>query len=72
MAFVIASVAGAITLLPGGIGSFEAGAIGTLLLLGVPLEGAVAGTLMFRGFSLWLPLVPGLLMARKDMALFQS
>lgn len=32
----------------------------TLHLLGVPLEGAVAGTLMFRLISLWLPLVPGI------------
>jgi uncharacterized protein (TIRG00374 family) len=66
--FVLASVAATVTLLPGGVGPFEAGSVGTLRLFGVPLEAAVAATLLLRGFTLWLPMVPGLLLARREMA----
>jgi glycosyltransferase 2 family protein len=67
MAIVLASIAATLSALPGGIGGFEAGAVAILTLLGVPLEAALTGTLIFRGFSLWLPLLPGLYFARKDV-----
>jgi uncharacterized protein (TIRG00374 family) len=65
--FVLASIVATVSLLPGGIGPFEAGSVGTLRLLGVPLEASVAATLLLRGFTLWLPMVPGLWLARREM-----
>lgn len=66
-AFIIASAAGAVTFLPGGIGGFEAGSIAILLLFEVPLGGAIASTLLLRGLTLWLPLIPGVLLAKKSL-----
>lgn len=65
--FVLASVAATLSLLPGGLGSFEAGAVASLRFLGLPLEVSLAGTLLLRGFTLWLPLVPGVWFARHEM-----
>lgn len=67
-ALVMASIAGTVSFLPGGIGSFEAGSTATLTLLGIPIEAALTGTLLLRGLTLWLPLIPGFIMARHDMA----
>jgi uncharacterized protein (TIRG00374 family) len=67
VALVVASIAGTISFLPGGIGGFEAGCVFTLHLLGAPVEAALTGTLLLRGLSLWLPLLPGLYMVRRDI-----
>jgi len=67
-ALLIGSLAGTISLLPGGLGSFEAGCTATLGLLGVPIEAALAGTLFLRGLTLWLPMIPGMVLARRDLA----
>ena len=69
VAFIIASIAGSVVLLPGGIGGFEAASIGILNLLGIPLGAAIAATIIFRGLTLWIPLIPGLIYARKDLGL---
>lgn len=68
VALVMATLAGTLSLLPGGLGTFEAGCTATLTLLGAPVEAALTGTLLLRGLTLWLPLVPGLLLARRDLA----
>jgi uncharacterized membrane protein YbhN (UPF0104 family) len=67
VAIIIAFIAGTVSFLPGGIGGFETGAVTTLTLLGSPIEAALAGTLLFRGLTLWLPLIPGLMLARQDI-----
>lgn len=67
VALVVASIAGTISFLPGGIGGFEAGCVFTLHLLGAPVEAALTGTLLLRGLSLWIPLLPGLYMVRHDI-----
>jgi uncharacterized protein (TIRG00374 family) len=67
-AFVLASLAGAISLLPGGVGPFEAGSVAVFGWLGVPFALAFAGTLLYRAFTLWLPMAPGLLLARRELA----
>jgi glycosyltransferase 2 family protein len=36
-------------------------------MLGVPLATALAGTLLLRGFTLWLPLIPGFLLLRSSL-----
>lgn len=68
VALVVASLAGTFSFLPGGVGSFEAGCTATLALLGVTVEAALTVTLLLRGLTLWLPLGPGLLLARRDLA----
>jgi glycosyltransferase 2 family protein len=65
--FVMASVAATLSLLPGGLGSFEWAALAMLGLLGVPVETAFLGTLLLRGMTFWLPLVPGFLASRHEM-----
>lgn len=67
IALAAGSVGGVISFLPGGIGGYEIASIWTLILLGTPLEAAIAGTLLLRGFVLWLPLIPGLIFARKQI-----
>lgn len=65
IAFVIASIAVTLSPIPLGLGSFEAAAVAMLRLLGVSFEAALSATLLFRGLTLWLPLLPGLLLTRR-------
>jgi len=66
VALVIASMAGTVTLMPGGLGGYEAASILILNLFGVPITEAIAATALFRCLTLWLPLIPGIILARKD------
>jgi glycosyltransferase 2 family protein len=66
--FVLGTMSGIVSFLPAGIGVFEAGTVGTLRYLGTPLEVGIAAVILFRGFTLYLPLLPGSLIARKEMA----
>jgi uncharacterized membrane protein YbhN (UPF0104 family) len=65
--YVIAAVGSRVALAPLGIGTFEAGSVALLHAGGVPLEPALAGTLLFRGFTLWLPMLPGLVTTRRAL-----
>lgn len=65
VAFMVASMAETVSIIPGGVGTYEAVSVGMLNLLGVPVEAALAGTLLLRGFTLWLPLLPGLYLLRR-------
>jgi uncharacterized protein (TIRG00374 family) len=67
-AYVIAMVAGTVLFIPGGVGVFEVGAVSTLVALGVSFEAALAGTLLLRGLTLWIPLIPGSILAHQDLA----
>ena len=67
VAFIMASIVVTLGPVPMGLGSFEAVSIGTLRLSGVPFEAALSATLLFRGFTLWLPLIPGMIAARRDL-----
>jgi uncharacterized membrane protein YbhN (UPF0104 family) len=67
VALVMASVAGTVSLLPGGLGTFEGGCFATLTLLRVQPEAALTGTLLLRGLVLWLPMIPGILVARREL-----
>ncbi len=59
VAFILASIVVTLGPIPFGLGSFELVCTSTLRLLGVPIEAALAGTLMLRAMTLWLPLIPG-------------
>jgi uncharacterized protein (TIRG00374 family) len=67
IAFIMASIVVTLGPIPMGLGSFEAVSIGSLRLAGVPFEAALSATLLFRGFTLWLPLIPGMNAARRDL-----
>ncbi|MEI6650373.1 MAG: lysylphosphatidylglycerol synthase transmembrane domain-containing protein [Candidatus Moraniibacteriota bacterium] len=66
-AFIIATVAGTVLFIPGGVGVFEVGSVTTLVGFGIPFEGALAGTLLLRGLTLWIPLIPGSILAHQDL-----
>lgn len=65
-AFMLGFVAGSLGVVPGGVGTVEAGTVAGLGFLGIPLATALTITLLFRGFSFWLPLLPGLWAARRE------
>ena len=65
-AYTMASVVAMLSLLPGGLGSFDGMAIAMLRAFRVPLEAAVAGTVLLRGLTFILPLVPGFFLARAE------
>jgi HAD superfamily phosphoserine phosphatase-like hydrolase len=53
IAHTAAGLLGALTLLPGGLGSTEAGTVGMLALQGVALAAATPATLLIRLMTLW-------------------
>jgi len=65
--FVVASLVSTLAWVPGGIGTFEATCVALLHLHGVPVEAALAATLLLRGFSFWLPMLPGFALARREV-----
>lgn len=68
VSFIMASMAATIGPIPLGLGTFEAACVGMLSLLGVAIETALAATLVLRGLTFWLPMVPGLWLARREIA----
>lgn len=62
VAVMTASMIATMGPIPLGLGTFEAGSTGMLTLMGVPLEAALAATLLLRVFTLWLPLLPGFML----------
>lgn len=63
--FMVSTLFRTISIVPGGLGIFEAASVMTLKLVGVSVPGALAATLLFRGLSFWLPMVPGLIFSRR-------
>jgi uncharacterized protein (TIRG00374 family) len=63
-AFILASIVVTLGPVPMGLGSFEAVSIGMLRASGLPFEAALSATLLFRGYTLWVPLIPGVIAAR--------
>jgi uncharacterized membrane protein YbhN (UPF0104 family) len=66
-AFMIADVVATLGPIPLGLGTFEAAAVATLATGGISLEAALAATLLLRGFTFWLPMLPGLWLARREL-----
>ena len=65
--FAVASMAATIGPVPVGLGTFEAASVGMLKLLGVPIEAALAATLLLRAFTFWLPMLPGFWLAHVEL-----
>jgi uncharacterized protein (TIRG00374 family) len=66
--FMIASLFRTMGIVPGGLGTFEATSVLTLRMAGVALPVALAATLLFRGLSFWLPMLPGYWFSRRAVA----
>jgi uncharacterized protein (TIRG00374 family) len=66
-AVVVGTLATTLGPVPGGVGSFEAATTATLMLLAVPAEEALAGTLLLRGLTFWAPMLPGLFVVRAEL-----
>ena len=62
--FMISTLLRTIGIVPGGLGTFEAASVLTLKLAGVSVAVALGSTLLFRGLSFWLPMLPGLVFSR--------
>jgi uncharacterized protein (TIRG00374 family) len=65
--FVLASIAATLGPIPLGLGTFEATCVAMLNVLGIQLEAALTATLLLRGFTLWLPMLPGLWLTRREI-----
>ncbi len=65
--FMLASMVATLGPIPAGIGTFEATCVATLGMMGIPFERALTATLLLRGFTLWLPMLPGMWLARKEL-----
>ncbi len=68
VALMAASVAATLGPVPLGLGTFEAGAVGMLTVVGTAPEAALAATMLLRGMTFWLPMLPGLWLARREIA----
>jgi Mg2+-importing ATPase len=65
-AFTMATIVAMLSPVPAGLGTFEGTAIAMLRAFRVPIEAAVAGTVLLRGLTFVLPLIPGFLLARAE------
>jgi glycosyltransferase 2 family protein len=70
--FVLATIVATLSPIPLGLGSFEGSCTGLLYLLGGGIEASLAATLILRGLTLWLPMLPGLWIIRREMAAAKS
>jgi Mg2+-importing ATPase len=64
--FMLSTLAQTLGVTPGGLGVFEAVSMATLKLIGVPVTAGLGATLLFRFFTFWLPMAPGLILARRE------
>jgi uncharacterized membrane protein YbhN (UPF0104 family) len=64
--FLVASVVSTLAWVPGGLGTFEGSCVALLHLHGVAVESALAATLLLRGLTFWLPMLPGFALARRE------
>ncbi|WP_338864279.1 lysylphosphatidylglycerol synthase transmembrane domain-containing protein [Myxococcus stipitatus] len=68
-AFMLATLVMTLSIIPGGVGTFEATAVGTLASLGVPVEVSLTAVLLLRGFTLWLPLPLGVVFLHRMLGM---
>gem|GEM_PF-1410004 len=65
--FVLASMVATIGPIPLGLGTFEVTCVSMLGAMGVAIEAALTATLLLRGFTLWLPMLPGMWLTRRAL-----
>jgi len=62
--FMLSTLLRDVGIIPGGLGIYEAASVITLKLAGIPVAAALPATLLYRGLSFWLPMVPGIVFSR--------
>jgi uncharacterized membrane protein YbhN (UPF0104 family) len=67
VALIMAQIVVTLGPIPLGLGTFEGTSIAMLRLMGISFEVALSATLLFRGFALWLPLIAGLFLSRREL-----
>lgn len=65
--FVTASMAMSLSPVPLGLGPFEATCVAMLHGAGIGVEAGLAATLLLRGMTTWLPMLPGVWLVRREM-----
>lgn len=65
--FSIGAIVAMVAPSPLGLGTFEAGTTGMLTLLGMPVEAALSATILLRGLTFWLPMLPGVWITRREV-----
>lgn len=60
VAYTTGYIAVALPLPAGGAGGIDAAMVGALALVGIPIEQALLGVLVYRLFTFWLPILPAL------------
>lgn len=63
--FMVSTLFRTIGIMPGGLGTYETASVMTLRSIGLPLPVGLSATLLFRGLSFWLPMLPGLVCSRR-------
>lgn len=67
MSFMISNLFRTISVIPGGLGTFEATSVLTLKMAGLDVTTALAATFLFRGLSFWLPMLPGFWLSHRAL-----
>jgi uncharacterized membrane protein YbhN (UPF0104 family) len=65
--FITASMVMSLSPIPLGLGTFDATCVVMLHAAGVGLEAGLTATILFRGVSVWLPMLPGMWLIRREM-----
>ena len=65
--FIMAALVGTVLPVPLGLGTFEGTCIAMLHVFGVPVEPALIAVLLLRGLTFWLPMLPGVWLARREL-----
>jgi uncharacterized protein (TIRG00374 family) len=65
--FVTASMVASLSPIPLGLGTFEATSVAMLRLLGIGLEAGLMATILLRGMTVWLPMLPGIWLMRREL-----
>jgi len=65
VSFMVASLFRTMGIVPGGLGTFEATSVLMLRMAGIDVAVALSATLLFRGLSFWLPMLPGYWCSRR-------
>lgn len=65
---IVADVVATIGPIPLGLGVFEGTTVVVLTMSDIPIEAALAAALLSRGLTFWLPMLPGMWLARRELA----
>ncbi len=65
---VLANAVGTVAPVPLGLGAYEGACIYLLHRIGAPVETALTATLIFRGLTFWLPMLPGFFITRRELS----